>query len=772
MYGSSASEPTTPLRLVRPEKSPSSRRYSQIRSSYRDSIRLPPFQLPEITAKLSQDALTSRPRSRPRSRASPRPSMTPTKPASVLRRRRRRSSVIITDSGETVFHQDYAGPITIDYLRFVCKAIAQDQHDSPQNDDVSKSKQTSTNNGSQHTASNFNIQQQLLQSPIETHHRELDTRAESPIKTRNFSPTNSNERHSKSPEKVQQPVSENRRTPHEEHEEHEENDEDIYEEQHEPEKQNDEEITSPPPGTFDHSLQIPVDTGTHFLSPTEYRTNPQIERKEITKQVPRSLSYLERILQSRLSQQNEKPTAPTKHDQDQTKITETVMETKSFVIENKSDATTYDINWETSAFSNLSTSKLDNLHINDDIRLPGNDTQKQISAEHDIEADIPKNDLETNIPETESRTEKAGSDSQTDKSDNANKTDKPYHDDDKEKIETPEEDERSPHASDMSFDDFEPQMESVPLDQQETLSSETSPQQYINSPSTPEQTSEKMINGSTNSTDAVPAGNVDVLSPVDITSFRDYSVHTPPNENGITNSLFSNEQSETNQLALPETDLVTPISDTMNLNSPGGIIEEQYTMDNDQLEIFSDNSDSEEERQFHVSNNEMEETTSSSKEHVLLPRVKMSKPTWQSQTGNVSLSLPTVKNLVNYISISNLEAGPPRKKRKDVRITTDLYELIREKTDEFLGSLVADLGAYARHRTNEDDPQINIQDVILYLNKLKFTDNNNQRESQVHSIAKLAQNFLPLELLLSLDENLQNIRPPTKKSDDDYDDTI
>lgn len=40
---------------------------------------------------------------------------------------RRRSSIIVTNEGEKLYKSDYQGPITLDYLRFFCKALIQSE---------------------------------------------------------------------------------------------------------------------------------------------------------------------------------------------------------------------------------------------------------------------------------------------------------------------------------------------------------------------------------------------------------------------------------------------------------------------------------------------------------------------------------------------------------------------------------------------------------------------------------------------------------------------
>ncbi|RCK56216.1 hypothetical protein Cantr_05773 [Candida viswanathii] len=58
--------------------------------------------------------------------ANPR-SRTSLTPMQSGRSSRRRSSIIVTKEGEKVYRPEYQGPITLDYLRFFCKALIQSE---------------------------------------------------------------------------------------------------------------------------------------------------------------------------------------------------------------------------------------------------------------------------------------------------------------------------------------------------------------------------------------------------------------------------------------------------------------------------------------------------------------------------------------------------------------------------------------------------------------------------------------------------------------------
>ena len=123
---------------------------SILRGSRRTSIYnipLPPHGLSEATTFLSQQLqhqLSERGRSRSRhsthNTTSNHGSVTPKLRRSVTpnsrmsltpirsrRNSRRRSSIIITKTGEKLYEPNYQGPITIDYLKFFCKTLIQNQ---------------------------------------------------------------------------------------------------------------------------------------------------------------------------------------------------------------------------------------------------------------------------------------------------------------------------------------------------------------------------------------------------------------------------------------------------------------------------------------------------------------------------------------------------------------------------------------------------------------------------------------------------------------------
>lgn len=114
----------------------------------------------------------------------------------------------------------------------------------------------------------------------------------------------------------------------------------------------------------------------------------------------------------------------------------------------------------------------------------------------------------------------------------------------------------------------------------------------------------------------------------------------------------------------------------------------------------------------------------------------------------------TVKSLVKILEITNdLQGSNDKRKSGDKNYSNDVYQLIQEKSSEFILTVVSNLEAYSRHRTNSKSNQINIRDVLLYMKRVKEMEGLELDEPE--SLTKLAYKVLPLELLLSLDNSLQ-----------------
>ncbi|CCE85478.1 Piso0_005075 [Millerozyma farinosa CBS 7064] len=132
---------------------------------------------------------------------------------------------------------------------------------------------------------------------------------------------------------------------------------------------------------------------------------------------------------------------------------------------------------------------------------------------------------------------------------------------------------------------------------------------------------------------------------------------------------------------------------------------------------------------------------------------------------NASISLGNVRNLTRLLEVER-NTGAKVSKRGVLRRKMPLESLrmIQDKSSDFLKSLVSDLEAYSMHRTGSYESQINISDVFLYLNRIKF-GRRETKQDEIENISRLAQDFLPLELLIELHDNLMKSRDkPTKAS--------
>lgn len=189
--------------------------------------------------------------------------------------------------------------------------------------------------------------------------------------------------------------------------------------------------------------------------------------------------------------------------------------------------------------------------------------------------------------------------------------------------------------------------------------------------------------------------------------------------------------------------------------SPNAVVNEEYIVDNDfNNDLFEEALDRNNEHEIDNSlDNQAEKSTGA-------PATRITKSN-KTKAGQSHLPLPInmVKNVVKLLQAAptkgnNTVTNKLRNTQKVKRLTPDIYEFIQQKSDGFILDVVADLEAYSRHRTNNKSNQINIKDVLLYLNRIKFSSGGENRIQEVDNITNLAYKFLPLELLISLDNNL------------------
>lgn len=206
------------------------------------------------------------------------------------------------------------------------------------------------------------------------------------------------------------------------------------------------------------------------------------------------------------------------------------------------------------------------------------------------------------------------------------------------------------------------------------------------------------------------------------------------------------------------TKLVTPATSEFNYSydrainseastSPEGVIHEQYTLNNEDSEAILEQVSESVPDEWDIT--EPRPIARDRRPSIEWSRIKRIKDTPTKFSGSFDIPIRMIKGLVNTARLHGFISGPPTKKKKLDRITTTTQDQIRQFSEEFLQSVVNDLEAYAGHRGSEE---IGLSDVILYMNRLKGIEQRN--ESEVESISKLAQSFLPLELLISLDNSL------------------
>lgn len=196
------------------------------------------------------------------------------------------------------------------------------------------------------------------------------------------------------------------------------------------------------------------------------------------------------------------------------------------------------------------------------------------------------------------------------------------------------------------------------------------------------------------------------------------------------------------------------------LATPNGVVNEEYTIDNDfSNDLFEETFDRNNEHNDidDIDDNPIiqhdEATTKAN-----VTRITRSDKT-RREENNMKLPINIIKNVVKTLQVAPPKSIGTRTKQmkhtqKPKRLSPEIYKFIQQKSDDFILNVVADLEAYSKHRTNNKGNQINIKDVLLYLNRIKFSTGDQNRVQDVDNITNLAYEFLPLELLISLDNNL------------------
>ncbi|EER32308.1 predicted protein [Candida tropicalis MYA-3404] len=125
-----------------------------------------------------------------------------------------------------------------------------------------------------------------------------------------------------------------------------------------------------------------------------------------------------------------------------------------------------------------------------------------------------------------------------------------------------------------------------------------------------------------------------------------------------------------------------------------------------------------------------------------------------SVPSGLDVNFRDVSYIVKSIQAQNFFESdmPPKKKtRKPKAFSKDIISSIQDKSNEFLDNLMDDLKSYAHHRGSNT---VDMNDVLLYLQRTKFTGKSDTSDQEIDQISVLAQRFLPLEDLIALDNDL------------------
>lgn len=189
--------------------------------------------------------------------------------------------------------------------------------------------------------------------------------------------------------------------------------------------------------------------------------------------------------------------------------------------------------------------------------------------------------------------------------------------------------------------------------------------------------------------------------------------------------------------------------------SPNAVLNEEYTLDNNfDNDIFDSLSDN------NATNENNENMENDDKPLLNNARIITSHKNTTTGANMDNIPLSMIKKLVKSLQIAPLNFNDTssskikEKTTKPKRYSPDIYEFIQQKSDHFILNVVSDLEAYSAHRTNNKGNQINIKDVLLYMNRIKFSSAGDNSALEIDNITDLANKFLPLELLISLDNNL------------------
>ncbi|CUM63925.1 uncharacterized protein PRCAT00001513001 [Priceomyces carsonii] len=205
------------------------------------------------------------------------------------------------------------------------------------------------------------------------------------------------------------------------------------------------------------------------------------------------------------------------------------------------------------------------------------------------------------------------------------------------------------------------------------------------------------------------------------------------------------------------------------------VIEEEFTLQNADYESFGDNQEEmmDEGDEINPEPNDNAYVLDLNWESFAPPVLKEETNRFLPETTqNNPLPLNMVKRVVKTLRlslVSNEQKDQQNASKKKVKqYTPEVYNLIQKCSDELLQNVVSDLEAYSTHRTNGKGGSINIKDTLLYLSRIKFGRQKLFQRSTVDEVSMIAQEFLPLELLIALNNDLDPFSKSKIKHNLDY----
>lgn len=699
------------------------------------SIPLPPHGLSEATAFLSQQLqhqTSERGRSRSRHSTQNTPSnhgsMTPKLRRSVTpnsrisltpirsrRSSRRRSSIIITKTGEKLYEPNYQGPITIDYLKFFCKTLIQNQ------DKINQ----------QQLGEPFVDTRDLLTSDQRNDRRIPET--DNHMIQENagiLSPIEKNE--SKSPLQIQEEFSQSLIIPSD--------NENIL-------------------GSFDETKQDVNDV----LKEQQNHIDEVLQDEKVSPEKPKPLSYLQKILLAK----SKKSSLISRKTSDETPTKETVPNLNDPKSYNENDILADDKGKPDTQFEQDNSEiidKIDHFAIQDNSKISNSIFPDWRNNSESASAAAISNTL-SNIENTEEPSKDVFNDLEPAENSQIATTNDSVNDYDSH--ERGKED-RLPETGSSSSDSNGQQSETVELAKPQ--SGELNLIETENEGSNEidwnlQEPDFALMDDEGPLREPTPTDEIEEIRESH-ESFSQEDDVTPP----LTNAQEGGSLSMANDQVTPENSIISnqPLVEEEALDaSEKEIIQEEFFVDNDQLasifEGIDDNiGDEEETTDDNIQESEVERALVN-RAHLarIIPQKRKQSPI--PSTG-VDVTIRDVSYIVKSIQAHNslsTSLSLRKKFKKPKSLLKEIVKSIQEKSNEFLDTLMDDLKGYAEHRQSQT---VDMKDVLLYLQRINFAGKgNSSNETDINRISELAQKFLPLENLIALDNDLCDTVSPQKK---------